>query len=761
MKKFLFLFFVIASVAAQSQTVSEISRMLNSGPKFIASTTAGALNADLVNVDLNTAGYKLISVTVSGTWVGTISFQGSTNNTSWNPIAVNSPDVPGAYFTTATTNGHFNIPTTGFRYIRARMTAYTSGTASGVVHGFFGPIDPPGISTVSITGTVPVSISGSMPVTGPLTDAQLRASAVPVSVSGSMPVTGPLTDAQLRATAVPVSMSGTMPISASALPLPTGATTEATLSTLSGKIPANLTVTATRLLVDPSGVTQPVSGPLTDAQARAFANGVSLSASSITALNGDAFSIDLVTGAPYRGIGVTLTGAWSATLTAQGSHDNSNWNTIMVYNPSAGVVQSTMFANGSYNIPATGFRYVRLRATSFTSGTVVVAAYGFTGSFDMAALSLSGSVSLNGTSSMNVAQINGVTPLMGNGVTGTGSQRVTIASDNTAFPVNANLQAGSNLVGKVGIDQTTVGTTNGVSLAQIGAITVATGNGIAGTGVQRVAIASDNTAFSVNNTQQGTASQNVAQVNGVTTLTGNGVTGTGSQRVTIASDNTAISVNNTQVGTASENTAQIAGNTVATGNGVVGTGVQRVAIASDNTAFAVNATGPTLTKGTQGSTGFSTQDLKDAGRTTIALTIEAAGAATTEGLATVTESRNGAATATFTSKVITSGKKIRFQSVAMEVETLGSGTAPQRVWLRLRVNTAGATTTSSPQQSVWSVVNNTAVVKSGATAFFSVLDGLEYTGDGTATYGLTLTFPDWVATTGTVQVKITIFAFEY
>lgn len=37
--------------------------------------------------------------------------------------------------------------------------------------------------------------------------------------------------------------------------------------------------------------------------------------------------------------------------------------------------------------------------------------------------------------SVNVAQINGVTPLMGNGVTGTGSQRITIASDNTAFAI--------------------------------------------------------------------------------------------------------------------------------------------------------------------------------------------------------------------------------------------------------------------------------------------------------------------------------------
>lgn len=51
----------------------------------------------------------------------------------------------------------------------------------------------------------------------------------------------------------------TQPISASALPLPAGAATETTLSTLNGKIPSNLTVTSTRLLVDGSGVTQPIS----------------------------------------------------------------------------------------------------------------------------------------------------------------------------------------------------------------------------------------------------------------------------------------------------------------------------------------------------------------------------------------------------------------------------------------------------------------------------------------------------------------------
>ena len=46
----------------------------------------------------------------------------------------------------------------------------------------------------------------------------------------------------------------------------------------------------------------------------------------------------------------------------------------------------------------------------------------------------------------NIDKINNVTPLMGNGVTGTGSPRVTIASDNTAFSVNAAITAASGSV---------------------------------------------------------------------------------------------------------------------------------------------------------------------------------------------------------------------------------------------------------------------------------------------------------------------------
>jgi hypothetical protein len=116
------------------------------------------------------------------------------------------------------------------------------------------------------------------------------------------------------------------------------------------------------------------------------------------------------------------------------------------------------------------------------------------------------------------------------------TNKVSIGTDGTVA-INAALPAGTALIGKTGIDQTTPGTTNAVSLAQVGSTTVATGNGVVGAGVQRVAIASDNTTFPVTATLAAgaatigalTANQSVnnAQIAGVATATGNGVVGTG------------------------------------------------------------------------------------------------------------------------------------------------------------------------------------------------------------------------------------------
>lgn len=78
---------------------------------------------------------------------------------------------------------------------------------------------------------------------------------VKVNPSGAM-VTATTLDAGTATIGSINNISGT-------ISLPTGAATESTLSTLNGKIPSNLTVSSTRLLVDGSGVTQPVSGTVT------------------------------------------------------------------------------------------------------------------------------------------------------------------------------------------------------------------------------------------------------------------------------------------------------------------------------------------------------------------------------------------------------------------------------------------------------------------------------------------------------------------
>ena len=89
-----------------------------------------------------------------------------------------------------------------------------------------------------------------------------------------------------------------------------------------------------------------------------------------------------------------------------------------------------------------------------------------------------------------------------------GSGIVTALTQRTVLATDVALPAGTNLLGKVGIDQTTPGTTNRVDIGTF----------------------PDNEPF------------NVAQINGVVPLMGAGNTGTGSPRVTIATDQVVVPV---------------------------------------------------------------------------------------------------------------------------------------------------------------------------------------------------------------------------
>lgn len=109
--------------------------------------------------------------------------------------------------------------------------------------------------------------------------------------------------------------------------------------------------------------------------------------------------------------------------------------------------------------------------------------------------------------------------------------------------VGAALPAGSNVVGKVGIDQTTPGTTNGV---QVNAALPAGANVIG-------AVKTDQTTHGV--TDQ--VASDVTKVAGNTVNTGNGTVSSGTQRVALASDNTPFNVS------ASSETSQVFSGTTA------------------------------------------------------------------------------------------------------------------------------------------------------------------------------------------------------
>lgn len=121
------------------------------------------------------------------------------------------------------------------------------------------------VKGTSATGAINVNVSGSS-VTGDVNLTEVGGVAISLgqtTMTASLPVT-----IASNQSAVPVSQSGTWNINniSGTISLPTGAATLAeqqtqssTLSTINGKIPSGLTVTSTRLLVDGSGVTQPIS----------------------------------------------------------------------------------------------------------------------------------------------------------------------------------------------------------------------------------------------------------------------------------------------------------------------------------------------------------------------------------------------------------------------------------------------------------------------------------------------------------------------
>ena len=111
-----------------------------------ASSGACTRNTDCATWDITNV--RSVTLQVSGTFSGTLTFEGTTDGTNWVPISLVTLST-GLTTTTTTAVGQFSIVNSGLIGIRARMTTYASGTAS--VWAQLGQ-----------GGSIPLTVSGSV-----------------------------------------------------------------------------------------------------------------------------------------------------------------------------------------------------------------------------------------------------------------------------------------------------------------------------------------------------------------------------------------------------------------------------------------------------------------------------------------------------------------------------------------------------------------------------------------------------------------------
>lgn len=184
----------------------------------------------------------------------------------------------------------------------------------------------------------------------------------PTLVGGAVPVVGPLTDAELRASAVPVS--------AASLPLPSGAATEATLATLlkeatfTARIPALApAIRAASIPVALPTDQTPVPASLPDAALTTY------NQAGVIAINTILVTLDLLA---YGGVAIQCTSmGTTGVVSPEWSIDGTTWVAASI-NSQAGAIVTTFNAAGLWNTVRQA-RYLRFRmSTATTGGTTTI-----------------------------------------------------------------------------------------------------------------------------------------------------------------------------------------------------------------------------------------------------------------------------------------------------------------------------------------------------------------------------------------------------
>ena len=128
-------------------------------PELLTVNPVTEVNNDII-ASFDTEEYKYISIQLTGTWVGTVKFQGSNDNGTFEDLVVqNTGSVLAPYVTEMTANGGVKIPVL-FKFLRIRVTAYTSGIVRGTAYGYAEASNTGQISTVGTVDIAPSQVIG-------------------------------------------------------------------------------------------------------------------------------------------------------------------------------------------------------------------------------------------------------------------------------------------------------------------------------------------------------------------------------------------------------------------------------------------------------------------------------------------------------------------------------------------------------------------------------------------------------------------------
>lgn len=163
---------------------------------------------------------------------------------------------------------------------------------------------------------------------------------------------------------------------------------------------------------------------------------------------------------------------------------------------------------------------------------------------------------------------------------------------------------------------------------------------------------------------------------------------------------------------------------------------------------------PTITKGTQPTTGYATQQLKDSGRAIVNASTAIAGVtcANAEAMVSLDVSRDGAATAPLTSISVTPGKRYRITGIMAGFISTAAAVLSGRV--SLRMNPAGAAVVASPILVTVPLSSAPAVAQQGNQMFVPLAEAIEIS--GTQQVGLSQVFN---VATGTMWASLV--GYEY